>query len=421
MRPLTSGFISQMFVDVESEIKWEVELDKMSLGSGSSGIGLVETVNCSFGSKRTVSAKTRFHAQIPFHIIRIASERCVLDGCCLADVALSVAALCVASLNPFVASSVCSATWKPVMRSLMLQEVEESLRIICNWRMSPPQKATFFTIVFGWNGSAASFLNSSVAMKDKIISNSKKGALFLSGGIVEIFDGKFENNNPSIANYGSVRWNVLCGDSAKLKVTSLKGGDGLEKNTSLWILDEGCTLEGITKERASAFFIPKVESVTSEKSGEKVDVVFRGSVLLPCNLSFKTVTAIGDEEVIEKHLFDERDFISEEEVHGSVPVKTIECVPSEAEVRVCILFGKADSPSATNSFILKNRRKPESNGDERKTEGGKERKSSFVLIIIVLLVVILLFVIIVSIALIVRWRKQKRRAEEEIRKRGREC
>ncbi|KAH7823427.1 uncharacterized protein MONOS_3659fu3660 [Monocercomonoides exilis] len=262
-----------------------------------------------------------------------------------------------------------------------------------------------------WNGSVVDVQSSNVGMKDTTISNSKKGGLSLSGGSVEIYDGRFENNNPSIANYGSARRNILCGGSGRLRVVSLKGGDGVKDNTSLWILDEGCALEGIAGERESPFFIPRVESVSSEKSGEVVDVVFRGSVLLPCNLSFKTVAAVGDEEVVEKYLFDESGFISEEEVHGSVPVKTVEGVPSEAEVRVSILFGSADSPSATDSFVLKNRSESKTSGDERIAEGGKEGKSIWPIIVIVM-AIILLIVLIISVIFIVRWRKQKRRAEE---------
>ncbi|KAH7832355.1 uncharacterized protein MONOS_6026 [Monocercomonoides exilis] len=262
-----------------------------------------------------------------------------------------------------------------------------------------------------WNGSMVDLQNCSGLMKDSTLANSENGGLSLSCGSVEIFDGKFENNNLSIANYGSARRNILCENTAKLKVTSLKGGDGVKDNTSLWILDEGCSLEGIAGERESPFFIPRVESVSLEKSGEKVDIVFRGSVLLPCNLSFKTVVAVGDEEVVEKYSFDASGFISEEEVHGSVPVKTIEGVPSEAEVSVCILFGKADLPSATDSFILKNKSESKTSGDEKLVEGGKEGKSYWLLIVIVL-VVLFLIVLVVSIIFIVRWKKVKNEAED---------
>eukprot|EP00770_Monocercomonoides_exilis_P003537 MONOS_3518.1-p1 / transcript=MONOS_3518.1 / gene=MONOS_3518 / organism=Monocercomonoides_exilis_PA203 / gene_product=unspecified product / transcript_product=unspecified product / location=Mono_scaffold00083:78558-85916(+) / protein_length=2452 / sequence_SO=supercontig / SO=protein_coding / is_pseudo=false len=263
-----------------------------------------------------------------------------------------------------------------------------------------------------WNGSVVDVQSSNALMKDTTISNLKKGGLSLSGGSVEIEKGEFMNNNPSIANYVSARRNVLCESSAKLKVTSLKGGDGVLPNTSLWILNEGCTLEGIAGERASAFFIPRVESVSSEKSGEVVDVVFRGSVLLPCNLSFKTVAAIGDEEVVEKYSFDESGFISEEEVHGSVPVKTVEGVASEAEVSVHILFGSADKPSSTDSFVLKNKSATEPKDDGNLVEGGKEGKSSWALIVIVIFAVLFVIALIGFIIFVVRWRKQKRRTKE---------
>ncbi|KAH7817264.1 uncharacterized protein MONOS_3710 [Monocercomonoides exilis] len=262
-----------------------------------------------------------------------------------------------------------------------------------------------------WNGSMVDLQNCSGLMKDSMLANSENGGLSLSGGSVEIEKGEFMNNNPSIQNYPSARRNILCEGSSQLNVVSLKGGDGTLPNLSLWILDEGCSLEGIARERASPFFIPKVESVSAEKSGEKVNLVFRGSLLLPCNLSFETVAAVVDEEVVEKYLFDENGVISEEEVHGSVPVKTIEGVPSEAEVMVCILFGKTDSPSATESFILKNKSVSESKGDERIVEGGKKGKSIWTIIVVVL-TVLFLIVLIGFILFVVRWKKQKRRTRE---------
>eukprot|EP00770_Monocercomonoides_exilis_P003262 MONOS_3242.1-p1 / transcript=MONOS_3242.1 / gene=MONOS_3242 / organism=Monocercomonoides_exilis_PA203 / gene_product=unspecified product / transcript_product=unspecified product / location=Mono_scaffold00075:2848-11882(+) / protein_length=2861 / sequence_SO=supercontig / SO=protein_coding / is_pseudo=false len=274
----------------------------------------------------------------------------------------------------------------------------------CNNLGEDEEDGKEFNPLCGWNGSVVDVKSSNVTMKDTTISNSKKGGLSLFGGCIEISEGKFEGNSPSIQNYPSARRNILCEGSSELSVVSLKGGDGVKDNSSLWILDEGCTLEGIAGERASPFFIPRVESVSAEKSGEKVNLVFRGSLLLPCNLSFETVAAEGDEEVVEKHLFDERGFISEEEVHGSVPVETIEGVANAVEVRVCILFGKADSPSATESFILKNKSVSESKGDERIVEGGKDGKLSWILIVCVAIVVVLL---IVSIIVTVRWRKAK--------------
>ncbi|KAH7817795.1 putative Protein tyrosine and serine/threonine kinase [Monocercomonoides exilis] len=75
------------------------------------------------------------------------------------------------------------------------------------------------------------------------------------------------------------------------------------------------------------------------------------------------------------------------------------------------MFGYVESPSSTQSFILKNASETKINGDEKFVEGGKEQKSYWLLIVIVL-VILLLIVLIVSIILAVRWRKQKRRTEE---------
>ncbi|KAH7829727.1 uncharacterized protein MONOS_4055 [Monocercomonoides exilis] len=259
----------------------------------------------------------------------------------------------------------------------------------------------------GWNGSVVDVKSSNVTMKDTTISNSKKGGLSLFGGSVEIEKGEFMNNNPSIQNYPSARRNILCEGSSELSVVSLKGGDGVKDNSSLWVLDGGCSLEGIAGERASPFFIPKVVSVSSEKSEEKVNLVFRGSLLLPCNLSFSIVKRKGEEKEIEKHDFDSNGFLSEREVEGSVGNDLIKSCEDEIEVSVHILFGNSNSPSSTNSFILKNASITPPKGDERNVESGKEEKSSWALIVIVIFAIMFLIVLIVSIIFIVRWRKAK--------------
>ncbi|KAH7832405.1 uncharacterized protein MONOS_9317 [Monocercomonoides exilis] len=84
---------------------------------------------------------------------------------------------------------------------------------------------------------------------------------------------------------------------------------------------------------------------------------------------------------------------------------------AEAKAYACLLFRNVDAPSATESFILKNRSAPKANGDGKLVQEGKEGKSYWLLVVIVL-VVMFLIVLIVSIALAIRWRKQKRRTEE---------
>ncbi|KAH7826100.1 uncharacterized protein MONOS_15751 [Monocercomonoides exilis] len=268
-----------------------------------------------------------------------------------------------------------------------------------------------FEEICEWNGSLVHSTNSSLAMKDVTILNASSGGLSISSGNVKIEAGNFSNNNPANAKYPSLRRNIICSDSASLTVSGLKGGDGQEKNTSLWTLNDGCLIEGIVSERASSFFIPVLESVKTREKGEEMKVVFKGKLLLPCNLSFMVEKQIGEEKQIERYEFDESGYVSETEVEGRLAREMISEAGDEAEVRVSILFGDVKNPSSTDSFILKNRSELKANGDERIVEGGKERKSYWLLIVIIM-AIILFIVLIIAVAFIVRWRKVKERNEE---------
>ncbi|KAH7814978.1 uncharacterized protein MONOS_11136 [Monocercomonoides exilis] len=260
-----------------------------------------------------------------------------------------------------------------------------------------------------WNGSLVHSANSSLVMKDVIILNSSSGGLSLSSGDVTIEKGEFMNNNPFIEKYPSARRNIICSGPSSLTISSLKGGDGQEKNSSLWILNDGCTLEGLAGERSSPFFIPKLEDVSVNENGSHIVVKFEGSLFVPCDLSFKLVYKTGDVELVETYQFEEDSFISETEVIGRVPSENISKTGDETEVSVMILFGK--QLASTSPQILKNKTESNDKGDERIVEGGKEGKSYWLLIVIVL-VVIILIVLIVAIAFIVRWRNSKEEAKK---------
>ncbi|KAH7814999.1 uncharacterized protein MONOS_9600 [Monocercomonoides exilis] len=259
-----------------------------------------------------------------------------------------------------------------------------------------------------WNGSMVGFEMSEVEMKDASMRNSKKGGLSVSGGNVEIEKGEFLNNNPFTEQYPSLRRNIICSDSASLTISSLKGGDGLKDNSSLWILNDRCDLRGIAGERSSPFFIPKLKEASLIENGNNIVVKFKGSLFVPCDLSFRLVFKTGDVELVETYPFEDDDFVSEDEVIGRIPSENISTIADETEVSVMILFGK--QLASTFPQILKNKTEPKT-GNDKVVEGGKEEKSYWLLIVIVL-VVILLIVLIVAIAFIVRWRKQKRRTEE---------
>eukprot|EP00770_Monocercomonoides_exilis_P011769 MONOS_11713.1-p1 / transcript=MONOS_11713.1 / gene=MONOS_11713 / organism=Monocercomonoides_exilis_PA203 / gene_product=unspecified product / transcript_product=unspecified product / location=Mono_scaffold00604:3-7610(-) / protein_length=2480 / sequence_SO=supercontig / SO=protein_coding / is_pseudo=false len=261
-----------------------------------------------------------------------------------------------------------------------------------------------------WNGSVVEVKESSVVMKDTTISNSHDGGITMRGGSVTIEAGNFTNNNPSIEGYSSLRRNILCSDLGSLNVMSLKGGDGLKDNSSLWILDEGCELSGMMEERGSPLFIPVVEEARNETGSEgRTIITLSGRLLLPCDVWLKLSFRNGREEVVESYGIGEKESESENEIVAVVSSVQMGAVGAETEVSVSLLFGKIDSPSSTDSFILKNRSETEGKRDGRIAESGKEGKFSWALIVCIVIVVILL---IVSIIFIVRWKKVKNEAED---------
>ncbi|KAH7830300.1 uncharacterized protein MONOS_6385 [Monocercomonoides exilis] len=262
-----------------------------------------------------------------------------------------------------------------------------------------------------WNGSVVDVEESVVSMKDVSVSNSSLGGLSVKGGEVNIDSGLFAFNSLTIRGFPSARRNIICSDSSVLNIVSLKGGDGVKDNSSLWILNDGCILKGIAEERASPLFIPILRSATSEQNEELLSIVFRGALLLPCNLSFRVTSSIGDVEQVETHEIPDSGFVSEEEVNVVIESGIVRTAAANAEVSVCILFGNTESPPLTQSFILKNKSEAKMNGDERNVEGNKEGKSYWLLIVIIM-AIILLVVLIVAVAFIVRWKEQKQRTKE---------
>ncbi|KAH7816694.1 uncharacterized protein MONOS_18214 [Monocercomonoides exilis] len=285
---------------------------------------------------------------------------------------------------------------KILMESCMF---EGSLASVAEWNVISDELCK-------WNGSVVDLSKSEAVVRDTTICNSSKGGISVSGGSVMIEAGNFSNNNPKIAKYPSIRRNVICFDDGELNFESLKGGDGLKDNTSLWVLNKGCRFGGLISERASSFFIPALESVTANEEGAEVKLVFKGMLLLPCNLSFIIVRQIYDEKQIEKFSFDESRFESEKEVIGRLAKKTIFDADEEAEVKACVQFGSKDAPFQTKEFILKNKSETQANRNEILVEGGKEGKSSWVLIVIIMAAV-LLIILIALVIFVVRWKKQK--------------
>ncbi|KAH7820717.1 uncharacterized protein MONOS_14714 [Monocercomonoides exilis] len=263
-----------------------------------------------------------------------------------------------------------------------------------------------------WNGSLVHIENSNLQSKEIMIKNSSKGGITIKGGRTFIEMGMLANNNPFIEKYPSLRRNIICSDSASITISSLKGGDGVKDNSSLWVLNDGCTLGGIAGERESPFFIPKLESalVVGSEAEEYNKIRFKGSLFLPCGLSFGLTYTTGDEKLIEKYDFNEDGFISEGEVECVIHSSNLTTALAETEVAVSILFGNPSFPSKTESFILKNRSEPKQKEEEKSVESGKGVNSLWIIIVVSCIVFIVLLLIIVAVT--IRWRKQKRRTEE---------
>jgi hypothetical protein len=141
-----------------------------------------------------------------------------------------------------------------------------------------------------WNGSMIEINSKEGRIEESFFLNNSNGGIRMNGGKMKIMKSEFMNNNPFLDKYPSFRRNIFCFDG-KLNVESLKGGDGLKVNSSLFLsFSSKCSLEGIMKERESPCFIPSLidfEILSSPPSNEIVDkeIIFSGNYLFPCSLS----------------------------------------------------------------------------------------------------------------------------------------
>ncbi|KAH7830409.1 uncharacterized protein MONOS_12668 [Monocercomonoides exilis] len=262
-----------------------------------------------------------------------------------------------------------------------------------------------------WNGSVVDVEESVVSMKDVSVSNSSLGGLTVKGGSVQIYAGYFWNNGPRFAGYSSLRRNVMCSGDGEMNVMSLKGGDGAKDNSSMWIQSDECKMWGIVDERPSVFFIPILEGVEAEEKDGKIVFLFKGALLIPCNLSFEVISNAAGVDSIVKCEFLEEGFVDENETIGLVGVHEIGWGMEEAEISVGITFGDLLKSHSTSHVIVKNKTELQQNADVNIVKGGEKEKTLWPIIVIVL-VVTLLIVLIVSIILAVRWRKAKNEAED---------
>ncbi|KAH7828939.1 uncharacterized protein MONOS_14115 [Monocercomonoides exilis] len=287
---------------------------------------ILEIMNCSFDSKQLMEEEKVAFAYVQFHIIKMDNGELQLDGCTISNLILHKSILYLSSslLSTVDSITICNSTishslieiiecgqlkmdrfntenisvegnGESLISCLSMKKTIQLTNCTIGGVSSNTAKGKLIKLenctdvkmdscIFNgnskerneknlnegeemcrWSGSLVDVVKSSLIMKVSTLSNSPDGGVTMSGGNVIIVKGEFINNNPSIEGYSSVRRNIICTDSGTLNVMSLKGGDGLKDNTSLWMLNEGCSFEGIVSERDSSFFIPVLESIEAKE------------------------------------------------------------------------------------------------------------------------------------------------------------
>jgi hypothetical protein len=276
-----------------------------------------------------------------------------------------------------------------------------------------------------WGESVVTVEESEGRIEDVKIMKSSKGGMKIKGGEITIIKGEFENNNPKFKEFPSFRRNLLCEGRGKIEIESLKGGDGHQNRTSLFILSsDDCILKGIPIQRLSPLFIPSISNVKyQEDKNDKINyiLIFTGSLFFPCIFNFKLR---GESNIEEKantestHPF--TNIPNEERGEGRIERGIIESITWDIEMSVFINFPSFSSSSFASSlpFILINRSSPSpppSPSDDKKTESGVEEESGGNALLILLVVVLSLGLIGSLVGLTIyffRHRKLKRRIEE---------
>eukprot|EP00770_Monocercomonoides_exilis_P002022 MONOS_2007.1-p1 / transcript=MONOS_2007.1 / gene=MONOS_2007 / organism=Monocercomonoides_exilis_PA203 / gene_product=unspecified product / transcript_product=unspecified product / location=Mono_scaffold00038:183701-184575(+) / protein_length=205 / sequence_SO=supercontig / SO=protein_coding / is_pseudo=false len=96
-------------------------------------------------------------------------------------------------------------------------------------------------------------------------------------------------------------------------------GDGLKENSSLWVLDLGCSLSEIASERASPFFNPQLASVKSRQQGRNLLIDLAGSLLLLCGLSLQVNSFDGMIHMLQVYPHLSEEFAGEIEILEAIP------------------------------------------------------------------------------------------------------
>ncbi|KAH7822341.1 uncharacterized protein MONOS_12359 [Monocercomonoides exilis] len=145
-------------------------------------------------------------------------------------------------------------------------------------------------------------------------------------------------DGPNEAGHLSVRSSTAYSGHALLFIQSLKGGNGLKENSSLWFLNLGCSLSGIASERVSPFFIPQLASVESHQQGSNLAIDLAGSLLLPCGLALHVDLFDGSVHNLQSYPLQAEEFAGETEIHTAIPASIVTTASEATSVREDLIW-----------------------------------------------------------------------------------
>jgi hypothetical protein len=257
-----------------------------------------------------------------------------------------------------------------------------------------------------WSGSLLHLSLSEAVMKETTISNFSKGGLSVSSGTLEIVKGEFEENNPHSPEYPSFRRNIICsGEESTLTISSLKSGDGIQANSSLWILaSSDCVMKGVTEERNSSFFIPTLSNETKMTIEIVWEIAFVGTCLIPCNLSYSLIFNTTPETRRNFEFRPDHPDTSANQTVGSTELSEYDT--SAAVILTLRYMGHNGSWVESNGIVLKN----EEDGNPSQS-GIPPEATSYFISLIVFVVLFIAAVIVILVVVVYFWRKKKNEEE----------
>ncbi|KAH7822650.1 uncharacterized protein MONOS_7267 [Monocercomonoides exilis] len=281
---------------------------------------------------------------------------------------------------------------------------------ISNAQLDDPEICT-------WQGSLFHLEQSNAVIEIATFANSAKGGLSIAKSNATLSKSDFEGNKPNIFGFESVNRNIHCvGQESMLTVENVDGsGDESDAATSsLWILNEGCKISGAAADRQSPFFIPSLKRATNRTVGDNREITVSGSLLIPCDLSFRIIYDHSSSSEIVNHEFSS--FVSETEAIATVPEAEIAEKGDKSVMSIQLVFNEKNggNPSYSTILMLQNLSKDDSSSlNDIISQSDAGGNSAWMIACIVCAAFLVLFVI-MTIILIVFLRKFSTCSEEKI-------